>query len=170
MLSDRSPDGYDVRDAKTWRTIVLGTASGATGWAIAISIYLAPESVRTLPLLFLIFSPFLVWLGGHLLVSPILREWRGWKKALLVSILYVAIGAVLVTVAADARGFSGVPPFFPLIWPIGYVFILFSERLFDVSELYHLLWVGLGIILSLGLVSAGLLWFRERMGGYPIPG
>ena len=46
-------------------------------------------------------------------------------------------------------------------WPIGYVFLLFSEQLFDVSELYHLLWVGLGITLSLGLVSSGLLWFRQ---------
>ncbi len=119
---------------------------------------------RILPLLFLVFSPFLVWLGGYLLVSPFFREWEGWKKALLVSSPYVAIGAFLIPAAADARGFSGVPPFFPLIWPFGYVFLLFSDRLFEVSELHHLLWVGLGITLSLGLVSSGLLWFRHWKG------
>ncbi len=137
----------------------------ATGWAIAIGIYLAPMPARVLPLLFLVFSPFFVWLGGFLLVSPFFQEWEGWKKALLVSIPYVTIGAVLIQVAADARGFTGVPHFFPPIWPIGYVFILFSDRLFDVSELYRLLWVGLGITLSLGLVSSGLLWFRQWKGG-----
>ncbi len=115
--------------------------------------------------MFIIFSPFLVWLGGYLLVRSFFREWLGWKKALLVSIFYVVIGAVLITVAADAGGFGGPSPFLVLIWPIGYVFLLFSDRVFDVSELYRRLWVGLGITLSLGLVSSGLLWFRQGIGG-----
>ena len=120
--------------------------------------------------MFIIFSPFLVWLGGYLLVRSFFRERQGWKKALLVSIFYVVIGAVLITVAADAGGFGGPSPFLVLIWPIGYVFLLFSDRVFDVSELYRLLWVGLGITLSLGLVSSGLLWFRQWKGGRSISG
>lgn len=118
----------------------------------------------------LIFSPFLVWLSGYLLVSPFLREWEVWKKALLVSILYVAIGAVLITAAADARGYAGINAFLVLIWPIGYMFILFSDQLFDVSEPYRLLWVGLGIILSLGLISSGLFWLSQGRGGSRITG
>lgn len=137
---------------------------------MAVSIYLAPVPARTLPLLFLLLSPFLIWLCGYLLVGPFLREWQGWKRGLLVSIVYLTIGATLIAAVADTRGFTGAPAFFPLIWPIGFLFVLFSDRLFDVSELYRLLWLGLGMILSLGLISAGLLWFRERMRGYLIPG
>lgn len=120
--------------------------------------------------MFLMFSPLLVWMSGYLLVSLLLREWQGWKKALLVSAFYLTLGAILIAAAANVSGFVGAPPFFALIWPVGYVFVLFGERLFNVSELYRLLWMGLGMILGLGLVSAGLIWFGQRIGGSRTPG
>ncbi|MFQ5919078.1 MAG: hypothetical protein ACE5I4_03400 [Thermoplasmata archaeon] len=147
------------------RTVILaGSVAGIAGWLLAVSIYLFPSWGRPLAVPILVFSPFLIWMFGYAIATPLLPSWRPWTRALLVSVPYLVIGGVLLSLAIASRGFGGVPPFFVLIWPIGVLFVLFSERVNDPLELVSLLTVGVAIFCAGGLF-AGLLEWRRREGG-----
>ncbi len=51
--------------------------------------------------------------------------------------------------------------FFVLIWPIGVVFILFSERVNDPLELITILAAGVVVFSAGGLVASLLVWRRR---------
>ncbi len=146
-------------------TILVGTIAGIAGWLVAVSIYLFPSWGRTFFVMILIFSPLLIWMFGYLLTRPLLPTWKPWMRALLVSVPYLVIGGILISLALMSRGFAGVPSFFVLIWPIGVVFILFSERVNDPLELITILAAGV-VVFSAGGLVAGLLAWRRR-GGRP---
>ncbi len=145
-------------------TILVGTIAGIAGWLIALGIYLFPSWGSTFFVTILIFSPFLIWLFGYLLTRPLLPNWKPWMRALLVSVPYLVIGGILISLALMSRGFVGIPPFFVLIWPIGVVFILFSDRVNDPLELVTILAAGV-LIFSAGGLVAGLLARKRRIGG-----
>ena len=127
-----------------------------------MSAYLFPPWGSTFFVTSLIFSPFLIRLFGYLLTQPLLPTWTPWMRALLVSVPYLVVGGILLSLALMSRGFGGVPPFFVLIWPIGVVFILFSDRVNDPLELILLLGVGTAVFSAGGLLAGLLVWVRNR--------
>ncbi len=153
---------------KTWSSTVLAVLAGISAWFIALSGPLFTQWTLLIGPIAFWLSPLLLWSFFYSLTRPFLRRWEPWSRAGLSLVAHLFIGTVAVNVAAVWRGEFSIAMIpgsilFALIWPVGVVSILFSERLYDLQELISLLVVGITLIVATGLI-AGLLhnWLISR--------